>query len=154
MAELKTKKTEVSVESFLNGVADAQKRADAYQLVELMTEITGETPKMWGPSIVGFGEYHYVYESGHEGDCCLAGFSPRSSALVLYFMAGLEERFPALVKKLGKVKTSKGCLYIKKLADVDLAVLREIIEKNVKHLSSMRKSETKKALAKRARKNV
>src|SRR5262249_6920306 len=140
MAKPKTKVTEASVDSFLIGVADAQQRADAFQLLEIMKEITGQQPKLWGPTMVGFGEYHYVYDSGHEGDSFLAGFSPRKSALVLYFMSGLEERFAAQLPKLGKVKTSKGCLYIKKLADVDLAVLRDMIRENVAHLLAISKS--------------
>jgi Domain of unknown function (DU1801) len=139
MAELKTKKTAVSVESFLNKVANAQQRADAFVILEMMTEITGAKPHMWGPSIVGFGEYHYVYDSGHEGDCCLTGFSPRKSALTLYFNAGFFEKAGPMLKKLGKYKTSKGCMYIKKLADVDRAVLRELIEINVKRLAKMHK---------------
>jgi hypothetical protein len=89
--------------------------------------------------MVGFGEYHYVYASGHEGDCFLAGFSPRKAALTLYFMAGLDQRFQAQLKKLGKVKTSKGCLYVKKLADVDLGVLREMIRANVDYLVKLSK---------------
>jgi len=117
MAKPKTKATEVNVDLFLNGVADVQQRADAFQLLEIMKEIAGQQPKMWGPTIVGFGEYHYVYDSGHEGDTCLAGFSPRKSATVLYFNAGLEERFAAQLPKLGKFKASKACLYIKRLAD-------------------------------------
>src|SRR5947209_17997934 len=126
MAELKTKATEVSVDSFLNGVADAQRRADAFTLVKIMKDITGMPPRMWGPTMVGFGEYHYVYASGHEGDTFLTGFSPRKGALALYFMAGLQERFAAQLQKLGKAKASKGCLYVKKLADVDLDGLREL----------------------------
>ena len=151
MAEPKTKPTEVSVDSFLNGVADAQQRADALRVLEIMKEVTGKPPRMWGPTMVGFGEYHYVYASGHEGDTFLTGFSPRKGALTLYFMAGLEERFAAQLKKLGKVKTSKGCLYIKKLADVDLAVLREMIQANVVHLAGMPKSPPKPAPAKKGR---
>jgi hypothetical protein len=139
MAKPKTKATEASVEAFLNGVADVQQRADAFQLLEIMKEITGKPPKLWGPTMVGFGEYHYVYDSGHEGDSFLAGFSPRKSDLVLYFMAGLEARFAARLPKLGKVKTSKGCLYIKRLADVDLAVLRDMIRENVAHLVAISK---------------
>jgi hypothetical protein len=134
--------TEVSVDSFLNGVADEQQRADANQLVKIMKEITGQPGKMWGPTMVGFGDYHYVYDSGHEGDTFLAGFSPRKNAMVLYFMAGLEERFSTQIAKLGKAKTSKGCLYIKKLADVDLAVLRDMIRKNVEHLLALSKPKT------------
>jgi hypothetical protein len=126
MAEQKTKKTAVSVESFLNAGADETQRADAYTLIAMMKELTGEEPRMWGPTIVGFGDYHYVYASGHEGDTCLTGFSPRKGNLVIYFMPGME-RLTALLTKLGKHKATKGCLYIKKLADVDLAVLREMI---------------------------
>ena len=151
MAEPKTKPTEVSVDSFLNGVADAQQRADALRVLEIMKEVTGKPPRMWGPTMVGFGEYHYVYASGHEGDTFLTGFSPRKGALTLYFMAGLEERFAAQLKKLGKVKTSKGCLYIKKLADVDLAVLREMIKENVAHLTGMSMPPSKPAPAKKGR---
>ena len=152
MAELKTKATEVSVDSFLNGVADAQRRADAFTLVKIMKDITGMPPKMWGPTMVGFGEYHYVYASGHEGDIFLTGFSPRKSALTLYFMACLEQRFGAQLKKLGKVKASKACLYIKKLADVDLAVLREMIQASVAQLTGMSKP-SKPAPGKKSRKN-
>ena len=152
MAELKTKPTAVSVHDFLNAVADEQKRADAFTILEMMTDITGEAPKMWGPSIVGFGEYHYVYDSGHEGDCCLTGFSPRKNALTLYFNAGLEERFAAELEKLGKAKTGKGCLYIKKLADVDLGVLKKMIRANIAHLSGLAKSRSKTTTEKKAAK--
>jgi hypothetical protein len=145
MAETKTKPTGVSVADFLNGVPDAQRRADAEQMLEIMQEITGEPPKMWGPSIVGFGEYHYVYDSGHEGDICLAGFSPRKDALVLYFNAGLQERFAAELEKLGKAKASKGCLYIKKLTDVDLAVLKGMLRANVAHLETLAKPKSQPA---------
>ena len=152
MAKPKTKPTEVCVDAFLDGVADAQRREDALQILEIMKEITGQSPKMWGPTIVGFGQYHYVYASGHEGDTFLTGFSPRKDALTLYFMAGLEERFAAQLKQLGKVKTGKGCLYIKKLADVDLAVLREMIQANVACLVSMSKQPSESAPAKKSRK--
>jgi hypothetical protein len=151
MAQVKTKKTEASVDSFLNSVADAQQRQDAFKVLAIMKEITGQPPTMWGPTIVGFGEYHYVYASGHEGDICLTGFSPRKGALTLYFMAGLEERFASQLKKLGKAKTSKACLYIKKLADVDLAVLREMIQANVAHLAAMSKPPSKSPPAKKSR---
>jgi hypothetical protein len=131
MARQKNQPTEADVDTFLNQVADEQQRADAFHLLALMKEITGKPPRMWGPSMVGFGEFHYVYASGHEGDTFLIGFAPRKSALVLYFLPGLEERFAAQLAKLGKVKTGKGCLHIKKLADVDLDVLREMIRANV-----------------------
>ena len=154
MVELKTKKTAVSVDSFLNAVADVQQREDSFRLVAMMKKITGEEPRMWGPSIVGFGDYHYVYDSGHEGDCCLTGFSPRKGNLVVYFLAGLEERFPTQLKKLGKVKTSKGCLYIKKLADIDLDVLRDMLQRNIKHLADLAKTREKKMPAKKPRKKA
>ncbi len=144
MAELKTKKTGVSVDSFLEKVPNAEQRADAYTILELMKDITGEEPRMWGPSIVGFGEYHYVYASGHEGDMCLTGFSPRKTALTIYFYAGFAQD-AALLKKLGKCKTSKGCMYIKKLADVDLAVLREMIETNIKRIKGLVKQKVNSA---------
>jgi len=136
MSEPKTKPTGADVRSFLNGVADAQQREDAFRILELMREITGESARMWGPTIVGFGTYHYVYASGHEGDSCLTGFSPRKGALVIYFNAGLEERFAAELARLGKVKTSKSCLYIKKLADVDVNVLGKMIRANVAYLAN------------------
>lgn len=150
MAEPKTRPTEVSVASFLNGVADARQRADAFTLLEIMKEATGAPAKMWGPSMVGFGAYHYVYASGHEGDTFLTGFSPRKGALVVYFMAGLEERFAAQLKKLGKARTSKGCLYVKKLADVDLDVLREMIQANVTYLAGMSMPPSKPVPAKKS----
>jgi hypothetical protein len=128
MAEPKTKKTNQSVTAFLNAVADEQQRADAFQILEMMTDITGEKPKMWGPSMVGFGDFHYVYASGHEGDIFRTGFSPRKQALSLYLSCDLKPLAP-LLKKLGKCKTGKGCLYIKKLADVDLDVLRHLIQR-------------------------
>jgi Domain of unknown function (DU1801) len=152
MAKPKTKATEASVDAFLNGVANEQQRADAFHLLELMKEITGQQPKLWGPTMVGFGEYHYVYDSGHEGDAFLAGFSPRKSALVLYFMAGLEERFATQLPKLGKVKTSKGCLYIKRLGDIDLAVLRDMIRENVAQLVALSKARSAPTPTKRSRK--
>ena len=152
MAKLKTTVTGASVDSFLNDVADVQQRADAFQLLEMMKKITGQPPKMWGPTMVGFGDYHYVYESGHEGDIFLAGFSPRKDALVLYFNAGLQERFATELQHLGKARASKGCLYIKKLADVDLAVLRDMIRQNVAHLVALSKPPSEPTPTKRNRK--
>lgn len=132
MAKTKTIATSVSVESFISKVEDETKRDDSHELIKIFKSVTGEDAKMWGPSIIGFGSYHYKYESGHEGDACLAGFSPRKSAIVLYIMNfdGKEE----LLKKLGKVKPSKGCVYIKKLADIDTAVLKKMIDGSVKYL--------------------
>ena len=130
MAENKTRQTAVSVAAYLGALADETKRADAQALVKLMQSATGEEPKMWGPSIVGFGSYHYTYDSGREGDMPVVGFSPRKPATVLYGMraAGNAE---ALLDRLGKHTTGKGCVYIKKLSDVDLKVLKELIVKSV-----------------------
>lgn len=127
MAEQKTKKTGASVEGFLKKVADKEQREDAFKILAMMKEVTGRAPRMWGPSMVGFGECHYKYASGHEGDCFLIGFAPRKGKMSLYFMPGVG-RFAAQLRKLGKHKTGKGCLYINKLADVNEAVLREMIE--------------------------
>ena len=118
MAELKTKPNDASVEEFLNSVENEQKRQDSFQLMKIMEEITGEKGKMWGPSIVGFGTYHYTYASGNSGDWMLAGFSPRKQALTVYMMAG-NHHFAKEFKTLGKHKLGKSCLYIKKLEDVD-----------------------------------
>jgi hypothetical protein len=149
MAKLKTKPTGENVHSFLAKVSDALQRQDALQLLELMKEITGQPPKMWGPTMIGFGDFHYVYASGHEGDTFLAGFSPRKGNLVVYFTAGLQERFAPLLARLGKAKASKGCLYIKKLADIDLDVLREMIRVNLVYLTEMVKASAKKSRKKR-----
>lgn len=126
MAELKTKEHDGDVEAFLQAVADPARRDDCHALVRLLREVTGEEPRMWGPSIVGFGRYHYVYDSGHSGDSCLAGFSPRKANLTIYLCAGLD-RFAPQLARLGKFKAGKGCLYVKRLADIDTAVLREIV---------------------------
>jgi len=133
MAELKTKVSKASVEKFLNSIKDEQKRQDSFKILEMMKKITKEDPKMWGPSIVGFGSYHYKYASGHEGDMCIAGFSPRKEALTIYILPGFEE-YDSLMKKLGKYKTGKSCLYIKKLADVDIKVLTKLIIQSVKYM--------------------
>ena len=131
MAELKTKQTKASVEKFLNSVKDEKKREDSFKILELMKKITKEEPKMWGPSIIGFGTYHYKYASGREGDWFLTGFSPRKQNLTLYIMSYLEKH-KDLLKKLGKHKTGKGCLYINKLDDVNMNVLKELITASVK----------------------
>ena len=128
MAENKTKPTNLSVAAFIDALTDQTRRADAKALVKLMQSATGEKPKMWGPSIIGFGSYHYTYESGHEGDAPVAGFSPRKAALVLYNMIGFSGS-EALLAELGKHTTGKGCLYIKKLADVDQKVLEALVVK-------------------------
>lgn len=127
MAEVKTKPTEVGVDAFLGAVAHPVRRADGERVRALMESLTGEPATMWGPSIVGFGQYHYRYDSGHEGDMCRVGFSPRSANLVLY-VGGFPE-YEALLARLGKHKRSKACLYLNKLADVDLDVLGEIIRR-------------------------
>jgi hypothetical protein len=128
MAENKTLATKASVGAFVDKIADPAKRADAKALVKLMQKATGEKPAMWGPSIVGFGSYHYVYESGREGDMPLVGFSPRKAATVLYVRAGTPGT-EALLAKLGKHTAGKGCVYVKKLADVDEAVLEKLVAK-------------------------
>jgi hypothetical protein len=124
MAETKTKPTNISVDAFLDGVAHPVRRADGHALRTMMERVTGEPATMWGPSIIGFGSYHYRYASGHEGDSPRLGFSPRSANLVLY-VGGFPE-YEALLGRLGKHKSSKACLYLNKLADVDMAVLEEI----------------------------
>jgi hypothetical protein len=134
MAELKTKQNEADVEAFLNGVADEKKRRDCFAILELMQQVTGLPPKMWGDSIVGFGSYHYKYASGREGDWFLTGFSPRKGNLTLYIMAGFDQ-YDELMKRLGKYKTGKSCLYIKKLEDIDLAILRDLVEQSVQHMT-------------------
>jgi hypothetical protein len=133
MAELKTKKRTASVEKFLGAVKDAQTRADCQALVKLMRKATGAAPKMWGPSIVGFGDYRYKYASGREGDWFLTGFSPRKGQLSLYILSGFR-RSPERMKKLGRYKTGVSCLYVKRLADVDAKVLNELIIESVRYL--------------------
>jgi hypothetical protein len=128
MADNKTKPTKLSVAAFIDALTDPARRADAKALVKLMQSAAGEKPKMWGPSIVGFGSHHYKYESGREGDMPLIGFSPRKAANVLYGMNASSES-KALLAKLGKYTTGKGCIYIKKLADVDQKVLEIIASK-------------------------
>jgi len=131
MAELKTKVNDASVTAFLNKIEDEEKRKDSFEILKIMTQVTKEEPKMWGSSIVGFGSYHYKGASGREGDWLLTGFSPRKQNLTLYLMGGFNTHTD-LLKKLGKHKTSVGCLYIKKLEDVDVKVLKELIKKSMK----------------------
>lgn len=130
MYQLKTTETSAPVQQFLDAVADEAKRADSWKLVEMMAKVTGAEPKMWGPSIVGFGSYHYRYESGHEGDMCVLGFSPRKAAFSLYLSCQID-RHAELLAKLGKHKTGKGCLYVKRLADVDLKILETLLAEGV-----------------------
>jgi hypothetical protein len=126
MAEMKTKVSEASVEEFLGTVADEQKRRDCFEIVKIMQQVTRKKPKMWGPAIIGFGSYHYKYESGREGDMPQIAFSPRKQNITFYIGVGEDSNSP-LLKKLGKYTTGKVCLYIRKLADVDRNVLRELI---------------------------
>ncbi len=137
MAELKTKPNRKSPVKFLNSVADKMRCKDSFVILDLMKEITGEEPVMWGDSIIGFGKYHYKYDSGREGEWFVAGFSPRKQNLTLYLMSGAK-REEELLKKLGKHKTGKGCLYLNKLEDIDLKVLKQLVKKSVSHLSKYR----------------
>jgi hypothetical protein len=132
MPENKTKATSLSVSAYIDALRDQTRRSDAKELVQLMQRACGEKPTLWGPSIVGFGSYHYRYDSGREGDMPLIGFSPRKAALVLYSMLDHSEA-KALLAQLGRHTTGKGCLYIKKLADVDRAVLERLIGNAVAH---------------------
>jgi hypothetical protein len=135
MAKIKTHATDVSVMDFLEKKTEGTKRSDALALIDLCRDITGQPPVMWGPSIIGFGHYHYRYASGHEGDMPMAAFSPRKEALVVY-LAEHEGR-DALLATLGKHKIGKACLYIKKLADVDMTVLRLLITASMEHTQKM-----------------
>ncbi len=131
----KTKETDHSVVEFIENVESPKKREDAYKLVDIFTETTGYDAKMWGPSIIGFGSYHYKYESGHEGDAPLVGFSPRKAKISLYFAPG-ETKREELLKDFGKHTTGKGCVYINKVADIDMAVLQELIKQSVQFLQA------------------
>jgi len=132
MAETKTKPTAVSVDEFIANVEDERKRDDSRVLVKLMSKATGAKARMWGPTIVGFGTYHYKYDSGHEGDACIAGFSPRKAAISIY-LAEFPER-DALLAKLGKYKMGKACLYVKKLDDIDMGVLKQLVETSITYV--------------------
>ncbi len=127
----KTHATTATVSAFIDKQAKEEVRDDCRTLMKLMHELTGEQPYMYGPSIVGFGTYHYKYASGHEGDAPLAAFSPRKPELVIYAMGGIFEQEPELLAKLGKCKTTKGCLYVKRLADIDLKVLKSMLKKSI-----------------------
>ncbi len=134
MAELKTKVNDASVDKFLRGVTDETKKEDSYELIEMMKKATKAEPKMWGTSIIGFGDYHYEYESGREGDFFVTGFSPRKQNLTIYIPGGFDEH-EELLNKLGKHTLGKGCLYIKKLEDVDAKVLKELVTRSVKKMA-------------------
>ncbi len=133
MASNKTQPTRLKVSEFINGIEDKRKRADCRELMKLMREITGNRATMWGPSIVGFGKYHYKYASGREGDFFLTGFAPRKQALSIYIISGFKAH-AGLMKKLGKFKTGKSCLYVKTLDDIDRAVLKELVTESVAYM--------------------
>ena len=134
--ELKTKESDNSVIEFIEQVDSPKKREDAYKLLDIFTETTGYEAKMWGPSIIGFGSYHYKYQSGHEGDAPLVGFSPRKAKISLYFAPG-EKKREELLKQFGKHTTGKACVYINKVADIDVDVLKTLINESVSFLQEM-----------------
>ena len=133
VAENKTRPGKASVTDFVNGIEDRQRKSDVRKVASMMRKATGARAKMWGPSIIGFGSYHYKYDSGREGDFLITGLSPRKQALTVYIMPGFS-RFEPLMKKLGKYKTGKSCLYIKRLSDVDEMILNKLIVESVKHM--------------------
>lgn len=135
MAELKTKPTDASVEEFLASIPDEERREECRTVARLMRRITKKKPRMWGAAMVGFGSYRYKYASGREGEWFLTGFSPRKQNLTLYIMAGFE-RYDELMQKLGKYKTGKSCLYVKRLEDVDMEVLTDLVRQSVDHVSA------------------
>lgn len=139
MAENKTKPNDTDVSVFLNSIENDRRRADAFELLGMMTEISGEPARLWGPSIVGFGSYHYKYESGREGDHLQVGFSPRKANLVCYIMLGFSG-YESLMSRLGKYKTGKSCLYINKLDDIDRSVLKELITRSLADLRAKYKA--------------
>ena len=134
MSKLKTSPNESDVQQYLNSVEDEQKRKDCFTLLKMMKSLTGNPPKMWGNSIVGFGSYHYKYDSGRAGDWFLCGFAPRKQNLTMYIMSGFKKQ-ETLLKKLGKYKTGKSCLYVKKLEDIDQAVLKQMIITSINYLA-------------------
>ena len=133
MAELKTKKTDNSVVEFLNAIDDEQRRTDCLTLLDLFKQISKETPKMWGTSIVGFGSYHYKYDSGREGDWFLTGFSPRKQNLTIYITAGFKA-YDEIMRDLGKYKTGSSCLYVKKLSDIDMDKLKILVDASLAYM--------------------
>ncbi len=142
MAEIKTKPSNESVEKFLNKISDEERRADCFQVAKIMEEVTGEKPKMWGPSIVGFGTFHYKYDSGRAGDWLLTGFSPRKKDLTLYLMMGFAKH-GELLEKLGKHSHAKSCLYIKRMSDIHIPTLKKLIKASVKDLKAYNASRSK-----------
>ena len=135
MSDLKTKQNNGDVQAFLNTLAEGQRKVDSLRIVEIMEEVSGFKPQMWGDSIIGFGSYHYKYASGREGDWFLCGFSPRKQALTLYIIAGFEQ-YEDLLQKLGKFKTGKSCLYVKKLEDIDQEVLKQLVKLSVEFMAA------------------
>lgn len=130
MAELKTKANDASVQKFLNTIENETRRNDCFAIAEMMKQVTKSDAKMWGSAIVGFGSYHYKYASGHEGDMCIVGFSPRKQNISLYLCGALDQK-KSLLEKLGKHKTGVGCLYIKKVRDIDAKILEQIIKESI-----------------------
>ena len=144
MAEQKTKPTDESVEDFLNRIPEAERREDCFAVAKIMEEITGDKPKMWGPSIVGFGAYRYKYASGREGDWPVTGFSPRKKDLTVYLMMGFQKH-EELMKKLGKHSGAKSCLYIKRLSDIHVPTLKKLIKTSIKELKAYTKAQSAKS---------
>lgn len=138
MAELKTKKTTASVKDFLNAITNEQVREDCFRIAAIMETATKAKPKMWGASIVGFGEYHYVYASGREGDWMIAGFSPRKQNLTLYVMPGVDQ-YPELMASLGTFTTGKSCIYIKRLSDIHVPTLKKLLAAAVRKMAPKKK---------------
>jgi hypothetical protein len=136
MTDLKTKPTDKSITDFLQKVENPKRKEDSFKILKLMQEVTGEEPVMWGDSIVGLGSYHYKYASGREADWLAIGFSPRKQALTVYIMDGFE-KYGELLSKLGKYKTGKSCLYINKLEDVNIPILKELMSESLKYVKSM-----------------
>ena len=136
MAKTKTFKTDVDVTQYVNSLTDEKKRTDSYKLIEIMSSVTGLEPYMWGPSIIGFGNYHYIYKSGHEGDAPIAAFSPRKSAISLYISSEFPER-EDLLKQFGKYRSAVACIYIKKLDDINVSILKELISASVRQAKSL-----------------
>ena len=136
MAKTKTFKTDVDVTQYVNSLTDEKKRTDSFKLIEIMSSVTGLEPYMWGPSIIGFGNYHYIYKSGHEGDAPIAAFSPRKSAISLYISSEFPER-EDLLKQFGKYRSAVACIYIKKLDDINVSILKELISASVRQAKSL-----------------
>ena len=134
MAELKTKQNDKNVSEYLNAIEDPQRKEDCIKIYDLMAQITGEDGSMWGDSIVGFGTYHYKYDSGREGDWFITGFANRKQQISLYIMSGFE-RYDELMAKLGKHKTGKSCLYIKKLSDIEMEILEKLVRSSVEYMN-------------------